>query len=69
MRVMVTYYDGNNHKVADLTVDQAQGLTEDQVADDCEDIVSIIEVPRGVDFDKELYARTAEFLYPIMVIK
>lgn len=54
-RLMITYYNGNDHKIVDLTVNQAESISKKQVAEDCEDIVSVIEVLPGVDYDKDGY--------------
>ena len=55
MRVMITYYTGNEYKIADLHLDETDSIRPSQVADDCEDIISVIEVMPGVDYDKEGY--------------
>lgn len=59
MRVMITYYNGNEYKIADVNTDaqDMSGLLAEVEHEmpDCEDVISIVEVMSGVDYNKAMY--------------
>jgi len=74
MRLMVVYYTGFQYKIADVSVEdpdlKAQPLDNSKVASDCKYIVGYVEVPRGVDYDKELYQEyLSKNAFSFMLIK
>lgn len=53
MRLMVTWYDGNEYHISDINKNDADIFTRKDVDENCEDIISVVEVLPSVDYDKE----------------
>lgn len=74
MRLMVTYETDGDVRITDVTLDDGSVInayTIDKHLPDSEegnDILSVVEVMHGIDYDKEGY-ESSRSPFPIMVLK
>lgn len=78
MRLMVIYYTSSSHmKIADIIMPDDFDLTRQtippaKVAPDCEAINGVVQVIKGVDYDKSEYEDSVTSLepgYPVMAFE